>query len=58
MIMMKFRGREKMARGFLLSDRIKKRVKKFREIGLTQKEIAEILNISQNSVSRILNKKK
>jgi len=44
-----------MARGILLSDRIKNRIKKlYLEVGLTQNQIAEELRITQNSVSRVL----
>lgn len=47
-----------MARGQLLTDRIKNRIKHLHyTAGLTQIEIAEALRITQNSVSRTLNKK-
>jgi len=47
-----------MARGRILSDRIKARIKKLnKETDLTQEEIAEVLRITHNSVSRILNPK-
>ena len=43
-----------MAGGPILTDRIKKRIREMDKLNISQVDVAYILNISQNSVSRVL----
>lgn len=43
-----------MAGGPVLTDRIKKRIREMNKLNISQIDIAYVLDISQNSVSRVL----
>ena len=43
-----------MAGGPILTNRIKKRIREMNKLNISQVDIAYVLNISQNSVSRVL----